>query len=78
MGPLEVAVLVYFFLILFVWFGLASICLLWVARQRGRRGSWAWWGLLGWIGLAIGLVMLLASPNLKEAQRSSPRNPLSK
>ncbi len=68
MGPLEVAALTYFFLILFVWFGLPFICLLWVARQRGRRGAWAWWSLLGWIGLAVGLLMLLTAPRLPKAE----------
>lgn len=72
MNPLEVTVLIYIVLILFVWFWLPAACLLWVATHRGRGVAWALWGLLGWIGLAIGLVMLLTATRLEEEPVVAP------
>ncbi len=62
MGPLELAILLLVF-----WF-IPAAALYWVAKQRGRRGWWAWWGVLGWLGFAVGIVMLVASPNLSRRQ----------
>lgn len=65
LGPLELLIL-----LVFIWF-IPAAALYWVAKQRGRRGWWALWGLLGWLGFLVGILMLLASPNLSRPQANA-------
>ena len=69
MGPLEIAVIIYF---LCLWL-VPAAALYWVAKQRGRSGWWAWWASLSWLGFFVGILMLVASPRLPKAE--SPTAP---
>ena len=51
-------------LILFIFFAPFGI-LAWVATNRGRSLAWALLGFLAWLGLIIGLVILLSAPSQK-------------
>ncbi len=67
LGPLELVIFLGF-----IWF-IPAAALYWVAKQRGRRGWWALWGLLGWLGFLVGILMLVASPNLsRQDSNDSP------
>ena len=70
MGPLEVAILV-----LFV-FVPPAIILYRVAKGRGRSGQFAWWALLGWLGLIVGLLILLATNAPERAETRPAPSPL--
>ena len=67
LGPLELAVIIYF---LCLWL-VPAAALYWVAKQRGRSGWWAWWALLSWLGFLVGILMLVASPRLSKAESSA-------
>ena len=60
MGPLELLIIV-----AVVWL-LPVFTLYSVAGSRGQSRRYAFWGLLSWLGLIVGLLVMIATPTPKE------------
>ena len=60
LGPMEVALIVF-------WLGAPAGILLLIAHSRRQAYVFALWGLLSWLGLAIGIVHMLSVKRLDQA-----------
>ena len=49
-------------IIILLFFGVPFIVLWKVAQARGQSAAYTLWGLLGWLGLIIGLLIMMAMP----------------
>jgi len=64
MGALGAAELLILLLGLALPFGVLGM----VASRRGQSAAYVLWGLLSWLGVIIGLLMMIAMPRKNESQ----------